>query len=149
MKAPDPPHWTLNSYFGAFHTVWVHLRPFGCHTKLGAKHFKLVQKFVPRRRVGVFRDERTRSTPLDSKHMFWCVSYHLRSFGTDRLPYETQGKTFRLVQKFVRRSRVGVFYDERTRSTPLDPKLMFWCISYHLSAFATIRLPYKTRGKTF
>jgi hypothetical protein len=35
------------------------LRPFSCLTKLGAKRFELVQKFVPRRRVGVFRDERS------------------------------------------------------------------------------------------
>ena len=27
-NAPDPPHWTLNSCFGAFHTIWVHLGPF-------------------------------------------------------------------------------------------------------------------------
>ena len=47
MKVPDPPHWTLNSCFGAFRTVWVHLRPFGSLTKLGAKHFEIVYKFVP------------------------------------------------------------------------------------------------------
>ena len=23
-NAPDPPHWTLNSWFVAFHTIWVH-----------------------------------------------------------------------------------------------------------------------------
>src|SRR6185436_11342719 len=99
MSAPDPTHWTLNTCVGAFHTVWVHLRPFGSLTKLGAKHFEIVHKFVPCRRVGVFRDERTRSTPLDPKHMFWCVSYHLRAFGTVRLPYETRGKTFRTSAK--------------------------------------------------
>jgi len=33
-------------------------------TKLGAKRAELVQKFVPRSRVGIFRNERTRSTPL-------------------------------------------------------------------------------------
>ena len=70
MNAPDPPHWTLKSYFVAFHTIWVHLGPFGCLTKLGAKRAELVQKLVPRSRVGVFRDERTRSTPLDPKLMF-------------------------------------------------------------------------------
>jgi hypothetical protein len=48
----------------------------------------------------------------------------------------------------VRRGRVGVFHDERTRSTPLDPNLMFWCVSYHLGAFGTVWLPYKTRCKT-
>ena len=255
----DPLHWSLNSCFGAFRTVWVYLRPFGCLTKLGAKHSELVQKFVPRSRVGIFRNESTRSTPWDPKLMFLCFSYHLDPFGTVRLPYETQGKMgrtsakdratkssriffatnppnpphwtlnscfgafrtiwvhlgpfgcltklgakraekcksschevvseffatnpldplhwtlnscfgafrtiwvhlrpfgcptklgakrFELVQKFVPRRRVGVFRDERTRPTPLDPKQMLWCVLYHLHAFGTVRLPYETRCKT-
>ena len=57
--------------FGAFRTIWVHSGPFGFLTKLGAKRAKLVQKFVPRGRVGIFRNDRTRSTPLDPKLMFW------------------------------------------------------------------------------
>src|SRR6185295_8138929 len=81
--------------------------------------------------------------------MFWCVSYCLGALGTVRLPYETRCKTGQLVQKFVPRSRIGIFRNESPRSTPLGPKLMFWRISYHLGAFATIRLPYETRGKTF
>jgi len=28
---------TLNSCFGMFRTIWVHLGPLGCLTKLGAK----------------------------------------------------------------------------------------------------------------
>ena len=48
-----------------FHTIWVHLGPFGGLTKLGAKRAELVQKFKPRSRVGIFRNERTRSIPLD------------------------------------------------------------------------------------
>ena len=44
-NTPDPPHWTLNLYFGVIHTIWVHLGPFGCHTNLGAKRAELVQKF--------------------------------------------------------------------------------------------------------
>ena len=51
-------------------------------------------------------------------------------------------------QKFVPRSRVGIFRNERTRSTPLDPKLMFWCVSYYLGALGTVWLPYETRCKT-
>jgi len=47
MTAPDPAHWTLNSCFGAFHTIWMHLGLFGCLAKLGAKRAELVQKFVP------------------------------------------------------------------------------------------------------
>ena len=54
-NAPDPPHWTMNRRFGAFRTNWVHSGPFGCLTKLGAKRAELVQKFVPRTRVGIFR----------------------------------------------------------------------------------------------
>src|SRR6185295_18164790 len=114
----DPLHWTLNSCFGAFRTIWVHLRPFGCPTKLGAKRFELVQKFVPRRRVGVFRDERTRSTPLDPKHMLWCILYHLHAFGTVRLPYETRGKMFRISVK-VRATKSRWIFSRRTH--PIHP----------------------------
>ena len=49
----------------------MHSRPLGCLTKLGAKRAKLVQKFVPRTCVGIFRNEHTRSTPLVPKLMFW------------------------------------------------------------------------------
>ena len=45
MNAPDPPHWTLILYFSAFHTIWVHFGPFGCHMNLGGKRAELVQKF--------------------------------------------------------------------------------------------------------
>ena len=58
----------------------MHLGPFGCLTKHGAKWDELVQKFVPRSRVGIFCNERTRSTPLDHKLKFWCVSYYLGAF---------------------------------------------------------------------
>ena len=42
-KAPDPTHWTLNSHFGVFRTIQVHLGPFGCLTTLNTKRVKLVQ----------------------------------------------------------------------------------------------------------
>ena len=121
---------------------------FGCLTKLGAKQADLVQKFVPRSRVGIFRNERIRSTLLDPKLMFWCISYYMGAFGTVWLPYETRCKTGRTSAKFVARSRVGIFRNEHTRSTPLDPKLPFWCVSYYLGAFGTVWLPYETRCKT-
>ena len=43
----------------------MHLGPFGWLTKLDAKQAELVQKFVTGSRVGIFRNERTRSTSLD------------------------------------------------------------------------------------
>ena len=116
--------------------------------KLGAKRAELVQKFVPRSRVGIFHNELCRSTPLDPKLTFRCASFYLRAFRTVWLPYETRCKTGRTSAKVRARGRVGIFLKERTRSTPLDPKLMFWCISYHLGAFGAVWLPYETRCKT-
>ena len=46
-NAPNPPYKNLNRRFGAFHTIWVYLGPFGCLTELGAKRAELVQKIVP------------------------------------------------------------------------------------------------------
>ena len=57
-------------------------------------------------------------------------------------------KQAELVQKFVPRSRTGTFRNESTRSTLLDPKLMFWCVCYYLGAFGTVLLPYEIRCKT-
>ena len=125
----------------------MHSGPFGCLTKLGAKQAEVVQKFVSRSRVGIFGNECTQSTPLDSKQTFWCIFYDLGAFGTVWLPYETRCKTAELVQKFVPRSRVRIFCNERNRSTPLDPKLTFWCVSYYLGVFGTVWLLYGTRCK--
>ena len=126
----------------------MHLGPFGCLAKLGAKRAKLVQKFVPRSRVKVFRDECNRSTPLDPKFTFCCIRtiwVHLGLFGCLT---KLGAKRAELVQNFVPRSRIEIFRNERTRSTPLDPKLMFWGVSYHLGAFGTVWLPYETLCKT-
>ena len=92
MNALDPPHWTLNSCFGAFRTIWVHLGLLGGLTKLGAKQAELVQKSMQRSRVRIFRNVRT---PLDRKLMFWYDSYYLGAFGTVWLPNETRCKTGR------------------------------------------------------
>src|SRR6185312_8265803 len=82
----------VSYYLGAFRTVC-------CVTTLSSKRAKLVQKFVPRSHVGIFHNELTRSTPWDSKLMFWCVLYYLDAFGTIRLSYKTQCKTGRTCAK--------------------------------------------------
>src|SRR6185295_10817943 len=96
----------------------------------------------------MFYYERTRSTPLDPKLIFWCISYYMGAFGTVCLLTEVGAKRAKLVQKFVPRSRIGMFRNERTRSTPSDPKLTFCCVSYYLGAFGTVWLPYETWCKT-
>ena len=126
----------------------MHSGPFGCLTKLGTKRAELVQNFVPRSRVGIFGNERTRSTLLDPKLMFWCVSYYLGAFETVGCLTNLGGKRAELVQKFVPRSCVRIFRNEHTRSTPFVSKLTFCCISYHLGASRTVWLSYETRCKT-
>src|SRR6185312_7762025 len=71
--------------------------------------------------------------------MFWFISYYLGAVGTVWLPYETRCTRGRSSAK-VR--------NERTQSTPLDPKLTFWCVRNYLGAFETVWLPCETRCKT-
>ena len=141
----------------------MHLGPFGCLTELGAKRPELVQKFVPRSRVGIFRNERTRSTPLDPKVTFWCVSNYLGAFGTVWLSYETRSKTSRTSAK-IRATKSHRNFSQRTHpihptrpelkilvrfiSTPLDLKLTFLRVLYYLGAFGTVWLPSGTHYKT-
>ena len=126
----------------------VHLGLFGCLTKLGAKRAKLVQKFMPQSRVWIFRNEHTRSTPLDPKLIFWCDSYYLGAFWTVWLPYESWCKMGRTSAK-VHATKLRRNFSQQTHPIhPLDPKLTFFCISYYLGAFGTVWLPYRTRCKT-
>ena len=78
-NAPDQPHWTLNSCFSVFHTIWLYLGLFRCLKKLGAKRAEmeqLIQKFMPRSRVGIFHNKRSRFTPLEPK-LFVLVRFVL------------------------------------------------------------------------
>jgi hypothetical protein len=81
----------------------------------------LTHKFAKQNRVTIFRNERTRSTPVDPKLIFWRVS--------DRFVTARKSMQLELVplsHKFAKQRREEIFRNERTRSTPLDPKLMFW-----------------------
>ena len=140
-NAPDPSLGTINLCFGAIHTIWVHLRPFGCHRNRGAKRAELVQKFENEVALEFFA-----SNAPDPPHwtLNWCFAafrtiwVHLWPFGCLT---KLGAKRAELVQKLVPRSCVNIFRNERTRCTPLDPKLIFWCDSYYLGAFGTVWLP--------
>ena len=122
----------------------MHLGLFGCLTKLGAKWAKL----VPRSRVGIFRNKHTRSTPLDPKLTFWCISYYLGAFRTVWWCYETRCKTGRTSAK-VRATKSCRNFSQRTHPIhPLDTKLTFWCVSFFLGALGAVWLPYETWCKT-
>ena len=111
-----------------FWCVSVQLGKFGCLTNLSGIRGELVQKFVPRSRIGIFRNERTRSTHRNLNSCFGAfrtIWLHMGPFGC----LTKHGAEWaELVQKFVLRSRVSIFHNEHTRSTPLDPKLMFWWV---------------------
>ena len=94
-----------------------------------------------------FLHECIQYTPLDPKLTFWCISYYLCAFGTVWSPYETRCKTGRTSAKVRATKSLQTFRNERTQSTPLHPKLTFWCVSYYLCAFVTVWLPYETRCK--
>ena len=122
----------FNTFFGAFYTIWVHLGPFGCLTKLGAKRAELVQKFVPRSCVRVFHDEHTQSTPLDPKLSFFCISYHLGAFGTVWLPYETRCKTGQTSAKVCATKLHWSFSQQNTPDPP------HWTLNSCFAEFRTI-----------
>ena len=52
-----------------------------------------------------------------------------------------------LMHMFLPRSRVKIFHNECTRSNPLDPKLMFWCVSQCLGTFGILSLLIKLGSK--
>ena len=133
--------WSVSYYFGEFGTVWL---PYETRGKTGRTSAK-VRAMKSRRN---FCKERTQSTSLDPKLTFLCISYYLGEFGTVWLPYETLYITGELVPMFVPGCRVGILRNEHTRSTTLDPKLTFWCVSNNLGASGTIWLLYKTRCQT-
>jgi len=115
---PIRPHWTLSSCFSAFRIIWVHWGPFGCVTTLSLKRVKLVQKFVTRSRVRIFRNEHTRSTPMDPKLIFLCVSYYFSALGTIWLARKTWWKMCKTGAK-VRATKSHWTFSQRTN--PIHP----------------------------
>ena len=148
-NAPDPHHCNINTCFGAFLSIWVHLEPFRHCTTLAAKRAKLVQlmqKFVQRGLVRIFQNELSRSTQYP-KLVFWCVSIHLDALELlcccTKLAAK-HAKLVQLMQKFVPRCLVRIFRNKHSRSTTLHPKIMFWCVSFRLGPFGTILLLHET-----
>jgi hypothetical protein len=105
---------------------WGRFGPFCYGIKVDAKLAELVplsHKFAKQSCVRIFRNERTRSTPFDPKLMFYG------RFGPFHYCTKVAAKLAELVplsHKFAKKSRVGNFRNERTRSTPLDAKVRFW-----------------------
>ena len=95
--------------------------PFGCLTKLGAKRAELVQKFVPRSGVGILT-----TTAPDPPH--WTLNLRFAEFATIWVhsgPFgclmKLGAKRAELVQMFVPRSRVGIFWQRMDPIHPIGP----------------------------
>ena len=85
-----------------------------------------------------FSNECSRSTYwtlISCFHAFLSIWVHLGPFRYLTKLKAKRAKLVQLMQKFVPQCLVRIFCNECLRSTPLDPKLMFWCISFHLGAF--------------
>ena len=109
---PKLTFWCVSYYLGALGTVWL---PY--ETRCKSSCHEVATDF--------FCNERTRSTPLDPKLTFLCVLYYLGAFETVWLSYETRCTPGRTSAKDRATKSVRIFHNERTRSTPLDPKLIF------------------------
>ena len=99
------------------------------------KKAELVQKFVPRSRVGIFRNERTLSTPLDPKLKFWRILYYLGVFGTIVCLMKLGAKWAELVQKFRFHEVASKFYATNAPDPPHCFLNSFWRVSNNLGAF--------------
>ena len=126
----------------------MHSVLFGCLTKLSAKRAKLMQKSGPRSRIGIFRNERNRSTPLDSKLIFCCVLYYLDAFRTVWLLYKTRCEMGRSGAK-VRAMKSCRNFSQQTH--PIHPVGHLPHVSVHFVLFGSIwdsLLRYNTQFKT-
>ena len=132
--------WCVSYYLGAFGTVWL---PYKTRCKTGRTSAKIC---APKSRRN-FLQRMLPIHPSGPKLVFWCISYFLGAFGTVWLPYETQCKMGQTSANVRATMSHRNFSKERTRSSPLDSKLTFWCVSYYLGAFGTVWLPYETRCK--
>ena len=131
-NTPEPPHWSLNSCFGLFSTIWVHLGLSGWLAKLDGKWAELVRKFVPRSSVVTFHNERTRSTPFEPKLMLWSVFSYLGAIETVWLPYKTRCK---MGQSWCKSSCHDVESEFFATKAPDPPH---WTLNSHFGAFRTI-----------
>jgi hypothetical protein len=122
QSAPDPLHWTQNSCFRAFRTV---LLLHETRRKIGWSGTINAQVHQTKLRWNFSQ----RTHPI---HSIGPKTHVLVRFGPFCYFTKVDAKLAELAPltyKFAKRSCVGIFRNERTWSTPLDPKLMFWGVS--------------------
>ena len=117
-NAPDRPHWIPNSCFVAFHTIWVHLGPFGCLYETRCKTGRTSAKLRATKSFRNFSQRTHPIHPIGPKLTYWCVLFYLGAIGTVLLPYETRCKTGGTSAK-VRATKSRRIFSQRTH--PIHP----------------------------
>ena len=69
---------------------------------------------------------------------FLSVWVHLEPFCYYTKLAAKHAKLVELMQKFVAQCLVRFFRNERSQSAPLEPKLLFWCVSFRLGQLGAI-----------
>jgi hypothetical protein len=121
-NAPDPLHWTQNSCFGAFRTILI-LHESRCKTGRTGAIIAQVWKTKSRRNF---------SQPTHPIESIWQKTPVLGRFGPFCYCTKVDAKLDEQVplrHKFAKGSCFEIFRNERTWSTPWDPKLIFWTVS--------------------
>jgi hypothetical protein len=133
-NATDPLHCTQSRVLGRF-------GPFSYCTKVDAKlaePLPLTYKFAKQSRVGIFRNERTRSSPFDSKLKFWSV---LDRFITARKSMQNWPNWSHYRTSSLNKVALEFF----TTNAP-DP--LHWTPNSYFGTFRTVSLLYESRSKT-
>jgi hypothetical protein len=118
MNAPDPLRWTQNSCFGVFWTVSL----------LHECAYKTGRTCAINAQVCWTKLRRNLSQQTHQIHSIGPKTHDLGRFKLFRYFTKVDAKLVELVpltHKFAEQSRIRIFHDKRTWSTPLDPKLMF------------------------
>jgi hypothetical protein len=130
-NAPDPLNLTLNSCFGALRAVsLLHESRY----KTGRTRDIIAQVRLTKLRPNF-------SQRMHPVHSIGPKTHVLGRFRQFRYCTKVVVKLAELVplsHKFAKQIRVGIFHNEPTKSTPFDPKLMFWGVSDH---FVSARKP--------
>ena len=124
---------TVTSCFVAFRTIWVHLGQF-----VALQHQVQNGPNLCKSSCHEVASEFLATNAPDAPH--WTLSSCFGVFRTIWLPYKTRCKTGRSGAKVRAMKSCRNFSQQTTRSTPLNPNLMFQCVSYYLGAFGRVWL---------
>ena len=135
-KRARSTHWILNSCFRVFLSVWVHLGLFSLlhqtRCKMGwvwCNYCKSSCHEVALKFFAMNAPDPPHWTQYSCFVAFHSVWVHLGPFHCFMILGSKQAELLQLMQKFVPQNRIRIFCNKSTRSTPSDPKLMFWCVS--------------------